>query len=179
MALARPLDQCYKRAETGRRPRINEATIQPLIIRKPLLDATLARGFTVETCAMDKGYDNGPIHDGCEERDVRPIIPLRQTPAVKRGEHKPPCCEHGPWRFAGADYSRKATKWRCRLASATRVCLDQGRPAAPADPPRDSALEGPLPGPRVGRAGVRQLKHEWALAPLRGRGIERSSYTPT
>lgn len=34
---------------------------------------------------MDKGYDFGPIHDGCDERGVHPIIPLRQTPAVKRG----------------------------------------------------------------------------------------------
>jgi hypothetical protein len=23
------------------------------------------------------------------------VSPLRETPAVKRGEHKPPCCEHG------------------------------------------------------------------------------------
>jgi hypothetical protein len=65
-----------------------------------------------------QGYDNGPIHDRCEDRDVRPIIPHRQTPAVKRGEHKPPSCDHGQWRFAGADYQRKATKWRCP----TREC---------------------------------------------------------
>jgi hypothetical protein len=40
-------------------------------------------------------------------------MPLRETPAVKRGDHKPPRCQHGKWRFAGSDYSRKASKWRC------------------------------------------------------------------
>ena len=66
---------------------------------------------SVATCAMDQGYDLTTIYDGCEARDVRPIIPLRQTIAVARGDHKPPTCEHGEWTFAGADYKRKATKW--------------------------------------------------------------------
>ena len=78
-----------------------------------LLDATTARGFDVKAAIMDKGYDNGPLHDGCMDRNVIPITPLRETPAVKRGDHKPPTCEHGEWTFAGADYKRKATKWRC------------------------------------------------------------------
>jgi hypothetical protein len=30
-------------------------------------------------------------------------VKLRQTTAVKRGDHKPPTCEHGVWRFAGTD----------------------------------------------------------------------------
>ena len=125
----------------------------------PLLDKLHALGIDPETCAMDMGYDSGPIYDGCEDRDVRPIIPLKQTPAVKRGEHKPPTCEHGEWRFAGADYTRKATKWRCPTGEVpARIGLGQGRPAAPADPARDSALAGPLPGPRVGRARVRQAQ---------------------
>ena len=59
---------------------------------------------------MDKGYDLTTVYDGCEARNVRPIIPLRQTPSVKSGAHNPPSCEHGEWRFAGADYGRKATK---------------------------------------------------------------------
>jgi hypothetical protein len=62
---------------------------------------------------MDKGYDTRTAYEACGERDVLPVIPLRETPAVKRGEHKPPCCEHGEWRFAGADKKRGATKWRC------------------------------------------------------------------
>ena len=55
----------------------------------------------------------GRVYDAFEARDCHPIIKLRQTTAVKRGDHKPPTCEHGGWRFAGTDYKRKATKWRC------------------------------------------------------------------
>jgi hypothetical protein len=79
----------------------------------PLLDAVLARGFAPETCAMDKGYDTGPIHDGFEVRGCRPVVPLKETPAVKRGEHRAPTCEHGTWVYAGADFKRKLTKFRC------------------------------------------------------------------
>ena len=79
----------------------------------PLLDTAKARGFAVETAAMDKGYDVAPIYDGCEDRNVRPIIPLRDTPAVLKGEHRPPTCDHGEWRFAGSDVKRGASKWRC------------------------------------------------------------------
>ena len=78
-----------------------------------LLDAVRERGFAVATAIMDKGYDNGPIHDGCNARGVCPVTPLRKTPAVKRGDHKPRVCEHGEWTFAGTDYKRQATKWRC------------------------------------------------------------------
>lgn len=62
---------------------------------------------------------NGPIHDGCMERDCCPVTPLRKTPAVVRGDHKPRCCEHGEWTFAGTDYKRKATKWRCPTGECT------------------------------------------------------------
>ncbi|MDQ3608402.1 MAG: hypothetical protein M3459_05820 [Actinomycetota bacterium] len=72
------------------------------------------RGFAVKTAIMDKGYDNGPIHDGCMDRHVAPVTALRETDRVKRGEHKPPCWEHGTWTFAVTDYKRKATKWRCK-----------------------------------------------------------------
>jgi len=46
----------------------------------PLIDRTRERGFAVETARMDKGYDLTNVYDGCEDRDVRPIIPLRATP---------------------------------------------------------------------------------------------------
>jgi hypothetical protein len=62
---------------------------------------------------MDKGYDTGPIHDGCEERGCRPVVSLKKTSAVRKGKHRPPTCEHGEWMFAGADFKRKRTKWRC------------------------------------------------------------------
>jgi hypothetical protein len=45
------------------------------------------------------------------DRGVCPITPLRQTPAVKRDDHKAPTCEHNEWTFAGTDYKRQATKW--------------------------------------------------------------------
>jgi Transposase DDE domain/Transposase domain (DUF772) len=57
-----------------------------------LLDSMIARGFDPQVCIADKGYDVGPVYDGCEARGVRPIIPLRQTPKVVAGEHRPPTC---------------------------------------------------------------------------------------
>jgi hypothetical protein len=88
----------------------------------PLLDKLHMLGFNPETCALDAGYDNATVYDACAERSIAPVIPLRETPAVKRGENKPPTCEHGEWKFAGADHKRKATKWRrptgeCKPAS--------------------------------------------------------------
>jgi hypothetical protein len=59
---------------------------------------------------------------------IAPVRPLRKTPAVVRGENKPPTCEH----------SRKL--YRSRGA----VEREFGRP-----------------------------KHEWALLPLRVRGLDR------
>jgi len=84
-----------------------------------LIDATRERGFAPRTAIMDKGYDNGPIHDGCMDRDICPVTPLRKTPAVVRGDHEPPCCEHGEWTFGGADYKRHATKWAVRPGNAS------------------------------------------------------------
>jgi hypothetical protein len=93
---------------------------------------------------------------------------------VKRGDHKPQTCEHGTWTFAGADYGRKATKWRCP----TRGCkpasvwikADRLHPLIPRETPRFTALYRR-------RASVERefgrLKHDWALAPLRVRGVER------
>jgi hypothetical protein len=79
-----------------------------------LIDAVRARGFTPRTAIMDKGYDNGPIHDGCMDRDICPVTPLRQTGRVEAGDANAPTYEHGECTFAGTDYKRKATKWRCR-----------------------------------------------------------------
>lgn len=123
---------------------------------------------------MDKGYDLTTVYDGCEDRDVRPIIPLRQTPGVKMGQHKPPTCEHGEWTFAGADYKRKATKWRCPTGeckpASTWVKADRLHPLIPRETARFTSLYRR-------RASVERefgrFKHEWALAPLRVRGVER------
>jgi hypothetical protein len=32
----------------------------------------------------------GRVYEACEDRGTRPIIPLRQTIGVKRGDHEPP-----------------------------------------------------------------------------------------
>ena len=79
----------------------------------PLLNAARDRGFSPETAALDKGYDNARVYGECQGRDCRPIIPLRSSPDVQRGEDRPPTCEHGEWRFAGSDPKRGASKWRC------------------------------------------------------------------
>ena len=122
----------------------------------PLIDKARRRGFAVETAAMDKAYDATTIYEGCEARDVRPIIPLRQTPGVKLGQHKPPTCEHGEWRFAGSDSKRGASKWRsptgeCKPASVW-VKADRLHPLIPRETPR---LVGALSPPSVSRARVR------------------------
>jgi Transposase DDE domain len=140
----------------------------------PLLDAMSERGFAAETCALDKGYDVGPIYEACEDRGCRPIIPLRETTAVKRGDHKPPRCEHGEWRFAGSDSKRGASKWRCPTGgckpASQWIKADRLHPLIPRETPRWRKLY-------KGRASVERefgrLKHEWSLLPLRVRGIER------
>lgn len=75
----------------------------------PLLDAVTARGFAPEACAFDKGYDHKANYDGCEAREVRPIILRRKIGKTP----EPLACEHGEWTFAGADFNRRAAKWRC------------------------------------------------------------------
>jgi hypothetical protein len=102
------------------------------------------------------------------------VIPLRQTPAVKRGDHLAPSCQHGEWRFAGADYNRQATKWRCPTGECTPasrwVKADRLHPLIPRETPRFRKLYKQ-------RGAVERefgrLKHQWALAPLRVRQIER------
>jgi hypothetical protein len=140
----------------------------------PLLDAMIARGFKPETATLDKGYDTTGIHDGCEARDVRPIIPLKKTPAVKTGKHLPPECEHGIWKFAGTDYQRKATKWRCPTGEcapfSTWIKAERLHPLIPRETKRFGDLYR-------GRGSVERafgrLKNEYGLAPLRVRRIER------
>jgi hypothetical protein len=139
-----------------------------------LVDEAKERGFSVHTAAMDKGYDIGPIYEGCEERGVRPIIPLRETAAVKKGDHKPPRCKHGVWQFAGADYKRGASKWRCPTGQCSPASVwkkaDRLFPLVPRYTKRWKSLY-------CGRASVERefgrLKSEWALTPLRVRRIER------
>ena len=84
-----------------------------------LLDSVMERGFAAQVAILDRGYDTEALYTLLEGRDIRPVIPLRQTPAVKAGKHKPPSCEHGEWTFAGSDAKRGASKWRCPTGSAS------------------------------------------------------------
>src|SRR5438128_1485141 len=72
------------KVETARR---HDSSIAPAI-----LDLLTARGFAPKTAALDKGYDAEPIYAACEATGTAPIIPLRETPSVKRGWHRPPEC---------------------------------------------------------------------------------------
>ncbi len=140
----------------------------------PLLDAMIARGFTPEMATLDKGYDTGPIHDGCEERGVRPIVPLKKTAAVKKGKHRPPTCEHGEWTFGGADFKRKATKWRCPTGecspASTWIKASRLHPLVPRETNRWGDL---YRGRGAAERTFGRLKHEYGLAPLRVRGLAR------
>jgi transposase len=140
----------------------------------PLIDTARERGFAVKVAIADKGYDNGPFHDGCMVRDVCPITPLRKTPGVVRGDHHAPSCEHGEWTFAGADFKRKATKWRCPTGecspASTWIKADRLHPLIPRESHRSRKLY------RSRGAVEREfgrLKHEWGLLPLRVRTIQR------
>jgi Transposase DDE domain len=140
----------------------------------PLLDRLHTLGIDPETATMDKGYDASTVHDACMDRGVLPVIALRETPAVKRGEHKPPSCEHGDWRFAGADKKRSACKWRCPTGeckpASVWIKADRLHPLIPRETLRFKGLYRRRAS--VERAFGR-LKHEWGLAPLRVRRIER------
>jgi hypothetical protein len=141
-------------------------------VRARPLDAVIARGFTPKSCAFDKGYDHNAIYAGCEERDVRPIIPLRIFKTHKPVQ--PPECEHGRWTFAGADFKRRAAKYRCPTGEcspkSTWVKGDRRHTLIPRESERWRKLYR-------GRAAVERefgrLKNEYSLTPIRVRGIDR------
>jgi Transposase DDE domain len=139
-----------------------------------LLDAAKRRGVMAATVAMDKGYDVGPVYEDCAERECLPIIPLRETGAVKAGKHLPPECKHGTWTFAGSDRKRGASKWRCPTGkckpASTWIAADRLHTLIPRETKRWKRMYRK-------RASVERefgrCKNEWGLLPLRVRGIER------
>jgi hypothetical protein len=139
-----------------------------------LIDAAQRRGLMAATAALDKGYDQRTVYDQCMERDCLPLIPLRQTPDVKRGDHVPPACAHGEWTFAGSDRKRGASKWRCPTGeckpASTWLAADRLHTLVPRSTKRWKA------GYRKRAAVEREfgrLKNQWGLKPLRVRGLDR------
>ncbi len=153
---------------------VETAKVSETTIVTPLLDTMRSRDLTPEIAVLDRGYDTTAIYDACEDRGIRPIIPLRQTPSVKAGKHLPPTCEHGTWTFAGSDAKRGAAKWRCPTGECTPASVwikaDRLHPLIPRGTARFKALYHQ-------RGAVERefgnLKHNWSLGPLRVRRIAR------
>jgi hypothetical protein len=134
-----------------------------------------ARGFSPQVAVRDKRYDVRPVYEACEENGVLPIIPLRETPAVKRGEHEAPMCEHVRGTYAGADFRRKRTKWRCPTGECEPKSIWRKASRLHLLVPRETHRWHEL---YRGRAAVERefgrLKNEYALARLPVRELERS-----
>jgi Transposase DDE domain/Transposase domain (DUF772) len=139
-----------------------------------LLDAATARGFRPDIALLDRGYDSESVYQQVEERGMHPVIPLRMTPAVKRGLASPPQCEHGTWTFAGSDARRGASKWRCPTGecapASVWVKASRLHPLIPRETQRFKNLYHQR-GAVEREFGV--LKHEWAMLPLRVRRLNR------
>lgn len=154
--------------------RVETAAQNESPIAASLIDEARRRGATADIAAMDRGYDSGPLHAALAKRDCLPVIPLRETEKVRKGEHLPPLCDHGEWTFAGSDRKRGASKWRCPSGeckpASTWIKADRLHPLIPYKSKRWKAIY--LKRGAVEREFGR-LKHEWGLKPLRIRGLER------
>jgi Transposase DDE domain/Transposase domain (DUF772) len=135
----------------------------------PLLDTVRARGFRAEIAIMDMGYDHEAIYTECERRGCHPIIPLRETPAVKAGKHRPPVCDHGQWTFAGSDAKRRAAKWRCPTGECSPASRwIGGQSAAHPHSSGDGPVEEALSAARRGRARERPAQERVGAAAAAG-----------
>jgi hypothetical protein len=139
-----------------------------------LLQRVRERKFQPETVTLDKGYDVSPVYEACASVGALPIIPLRETIAVKRGEHRAPECEHGTWTFAGADVKRRRTKWRCPTGecapASAWIKADRLHPLVPRESKRWRDL---FRGRGAVERAFGRLKHNHGLNPLRVRGLDR------
>jgi hypothetical protein len=154
--------------------RVETAKAQESTFVRSLLDQVQGRDFNPQTCAMDKGYDHAGVHFDCMVRGIAPVVPLRETPDVKRGEDQPTDCEHGVWQFAGADRKRGATKWRCPTGECKPgsewIKANRLKPLIPHSTARWDKLY------KCRTAIEREfgrLKHEWAMLPLRIRSLAK------
>ena len=129
--------------------RVETARIHEASLADELLQRVHERKFQPERATMDLGYDTQPIHDACHEAGCLRVIPLKKTTAVVQGKHKPPTCEHGEWTFAGGDFKRRLTKWRCPAGECrAKVDLAEGFPPPPCSFTLQQAVRRPLPRTR-------------------------------
>lgn len=139
-----------------------------------LLDIVEGRSFAPSVVVLDRGYDAEDVYTEIEGRHMRPVIPLKNTPAVKAGKHRPPECGHGEWTFAGSDTKRGASKWRCPSGECAPASVwlkaDRLHTLIPRTTPKWKAFYHQ-------RGAVERefgtLKHEWAMLPLRVRRLPR------
>jgi Transposase DDE domain len=122
-----------------------------------LLDRLRDLRFPVEHAVLDKAYDVGPVYEDYESRRIRPIVPVRKTPAVLAGKHQPPSCEHGTWTFAGLTPSATRPSGAARPASASphpggprRTGCTSSSAAAPTGSGRSTGSAPPSSGSSVG-----------------------------
>ena len=141
-----------------------------------LLDSLAANGIVPTVAIADKGYDVAPFYEACESRDIRPVVPLRETPFVKAGKAAPPSCEHGAWTFAGSDAKRGAAKFRCPSGECSPASVWVKADRLHTLIPRGTRRWKDLYRSRTGvEREFGRLKHEWAMLPLRVRRIDRVS----
>jgi Transposase DDE domain len=105
---------------------VRTARDHELPVALPLLDRVRV---PVRTVAMDKGYDQAMLYEGCEERGVEAIIPLKRT------KYTIPACKLR---------TPRDERWKRLYKARGAVEREFGR-----------------------------LKHEWAMLPLRVRGLAR------
>jgi hypothetical protein len=78
---------------------------------EPLLDSAAALGFRIETVAGDQAYDTRGTYERISARGVVPIIECGTR--VRKGDVRPPACEHGVWAPGGTDWQRREVRYRC------------------------------------------------------------------
>jgi hypothetical protein len=139
----------------------------------PLIDALHARGFAPETCALDKGYDLQRVRGPGSSR-LSPDHPSPQDP--RRSPRRPQRAVLRSRRVAVCGVRFEARRVQMALPDRrvqARKPVDQGEPPSPLGPARDSALAQALQGRASVEREFGRLKNDWALAPLRVRGLER------
>jgi hypothetical protein len=96
------------------------------------------------------------------------------TSDVLRNPYEAPECEHGLWTFAGTDFKRKATKWRCPSGECNPNAVwrkaSRRNPLIPRTTKRWRSL---YRGCAAVEREFGRLKNEYGLTPLRVGGRER------